>query len=93
MAVFFLDFSNARGILLSAETYTAVIASAQQDGSIRSDVDARLLAFLFDNLLTTLQFSYCCDYYEERLKIYCPDAWDDDEAMVKALLAFLRSAF
>jgi AcrR family transcriptional regulator len=79
---------------ISAEAYSTFIAQAQSAGALRRDMDPRLLAFFFDNLLMMLQFSYCCDYYRERLKIYVgEEAFADEELMVCELLKFLESAF
>ena len=79
---------------ISSAAYTALLMSAQGQGDIRSDMDPRYFAFFFDSLLMMLQFSYSCDYYKERLNIYCGGgAFFDDEAMVSELLKFLESAF
>ena len=43
----------------------------------RRDMDPRLFAFFFDNLLMMLQFSYCCDYYRARLALYCGEDRED----------------
>ena len=79
---------------LSAKTYRDFIEVAKKNGDIRTDCDSAMFAFFFDTLLMTLQFSYTCDYYRERLKLFCgDDIFDDDERMVKELLKFLESAF
>ncbi len=79
---------------LTARTYTGFIAKAMEDGDIRRDINPRLFAFFFDNLLTMLQFSYCSDYYRERFKVFCgADILDEDEKVVTELLKFLESAF
>jgi hypothetical protein len=79
---------------LTAKTYSGFIERAMKDGDIRNDIDPRLFAFFFDNLLMMLQFSYCCDYYKERAKVYCgEDFFKDDEKVVSELLKFLESAF
>ncbi len=79
---------------LTAKIYTGFIERGIEAGDIRNDIDPRLFAFFFDNLLTMLQFSYCCDYYKERAKIYCgEDIFEDDEKMVSEALKFLESAF
>ncbi|WP_326909857.1 TetR/AcrR family transcriptional regulator [Sedimentibacter sp. MB31-C6] len=79
---------------LTAKVYTEFIEKAIKDGDIRSDINPRMFAFFFDNLLTMLQFSYCCDYYLERAKIYCgEDFLNDEEKVVTELLKFLESAF
>lgn len=79
---------------VSALAYTAFIARAQADGEMRRDMEPRLFAFFFDSLLMMLQFSYCCDYYQERFLIYCgEDALADDDQVVAELLKFFESAF
>ncbi len=79
---------------ISSEVYIRFIADAKADGSIRDDIDPRMFAFFFDNLLMMLQFSYSCDYYKERFKIFCGDnILEDDEKVVTELLKFLESAF
>ena len=79
---------------ISAKAYTAFIAQAQADGDVRRDMEPRLFAFFFDNLLMMLQFSYCCDYYKERFKIYCgEDVLSQDDMVVSELLKFFESAF
>lgn len=55
--------------------------------------DARLFAFLFDSLLMTLQFSCSCDYYRERMRIFCgADAVEDDEKLTEGFLRFMCGA-
>ena len=79
---------------MTAKVYTGFIERAIKDGDIRNDINPRLFAFFFDNLLMMLQFSYCCDYYTERAKVYCgEDILEDDEKVVSELLKFLESAF
>jgi AcrR family transcriptional regulator len=79
---------------VTAKTYTVFIEKAMANGDIRKDINPRLFAFFFDNLLTMLQFSYCCDYYKERLKVYCGDeVMQDDEKVISELLKFMESAF
>lgn len=75
--------------------YITAIAQAFASGDVRQDLDPRLFAFFLDNLLTTLQFSFTCEYYRERLRIYTGiniDELNDDE-IVKQLLKFVESAF
>lgn len=79
---------------VSAGIYSTLIAQAQKEGDIRSDCDPKMFAFFLDNLLTLLQFSYTCEYYRERFKIFAGvDILDDDEKVVKQLLKFIESAF
>ena len=46
-----------------------------------------------DNLLMMLQFSYSCEYYKERMKIFCgEEIMDDDERMIEAFMNFMKAA-
>lgn len=79
----------------TSTVYITAIAQAFANGDVRQDLDPRLFAFFLDNLLTTLQFSFTCEYYRERLKIYTgvdTDTLNEDE-IVKQLLKFIESAF
>jgi AcrR family transcriptional regulator len=79
---------------LSSTVYTRFIAEAAESGDVRDDIEPRLFAFFFDNLLMMLQFSYSCDYYRERFKVYCGETFaDDDELVASQLTKFLESAF
>lgn len=79
---------------LTAEIYARFITEAKNEGDVRTDIDPRLFAFFFDNLLLALQFSYSCDYYRERFRIFCgEDILEDDERVVSELLKFMESAF
>lgn len=80
---------------ITSRKYITSIAQALACGDVRQDLDPRLFAFFLDNLLTTLQFSFTCEYYKERLKIYTgvdTDCLNDDE-IVNQLLKFIESAF
>lgn len=79
----------------TSRKYITSIAQAFANGDIRQDIDPRMLAFFLDNLLTTLQFSYTCDYYKERFEMYTGIDIDsmDDEQVVRQLLKFIESAF
>lgn len=77
----------------SAAVYSALFEKARQEGRLRTDADSSLCAFFFDNLLITLQFSYCCDYYRERMKIFCgEDIFDNDEKIITAFRGFICAA-
>jgi TetR/AcrR family transcriptional regulator len=78
---------------VTARVYTRYIADAAAAGDIRSDADAGCFAFFFDNLLMMLQFSYSCDYYKERFRLYCGDQAEDDAYVAAQLLKLLESAF
>lgn len=76
----------------SAEAYRGLIEQAQKNGQITAETDAGILAFFFDNLLMMLQFSYSCDYYKDRMKLFCGDAADDENVMADSLIRFLEAA-
>ena len=74
--------------------YVRFIAQAQEKGLVRGDLDPGLFAFFFDSLLTSMQFSYSCPYYTERMKLYAgEDILGRDEYVAEQLLRFLESAF
>ena len=78
---------------LSALVYTDLLRKAQENHMCREDADPALFAFFFDSLFMMLQFSYACEYYRERLKLYCGvDIFDDDERVERELVKFLAAA-
>lgn len=80
------------------ETCTAIVYERLMDKAKRMseqqiNIDSRMLAFFFDNLLMMLQFSYSCDYYRERMKIYCgEDIAENDEKMAEEFIRFIGGA-
>ena len=79
----------------TSRKYVTSIAEALKNDDVRPDLDPRLFAFFLDNLITSLQFSYTCDYYRERFEIYTGVNIEemDDEVIVTQLLKFIESAF
>lgn len=75
--------------------YITTIGKALANGEVREDLNPRLFAYFLDNLLTTLQFSFTCDYYKEKLKIYTgvDVIEDNEEQIITQLLKFIESAF
>lgn len=78
---------------IRSELYTKIIRLAQEAGDVRSDLDPSIFAFFFDNLLITMQLSYCCPYYQERLKLYAAEEASDNSHITNQLLKFMESAF
>ncbi len=79
---------------ISGKVYTFIIGQAQEAGIVRKDVSPKLLAFFLDNLFMMLQFSYACDYYGERFKIYAgEDILEKDDFVVEEMLKFIKAAF
>lgn len=78
---------------VSAKFYCDLIAKSQKMGKIDKNADSNLFAFFFDSILMMIQFSYSCDYYKERLKLYCgQDIFENNEKMVNELARFLLNA-
>lgn len=79
----------------TSQMYITVIAKALAAGDVRPDLNPRLFAFFLDNLILTFQFSFTCEYYKERLKIYTGVDIDEasEEEIVTQLLKFIESAF
>ena len=75
----------------SAQVYSRLIARAQEQGRISKEADSGVLAFFFDNLLMMLQFSFSCEYYRERMKIFCGEsAYKEDIA--EYMITFIEKA-
>ena len=74
----------------TALVYEQLMENAKRSGEAGIDIDSRMLAFFFDNLLMMLQFSYSCDYYRERMKIFCgEDVLDNDEKVAEEFIGFI----
>ena len=79
---------------LTANLYTELIQKAQSEHEARTDCDPGMFAFLLDNIFMMLQFSYSCDYYRERFKIYVKeDVFEQDDFVVEQTLKFIKAAF
>lgn len=79
---------------LTAELYSELVEKAQESGEARTDFDPKLFAFLLDNLFMMFQFSYSCEYYQERFKIYAgDDILSRDDFVVEQTLGFIKAAF
>lgn len=75
----------------SATVYKHLIARAQEEGRVFADIDSGALAFFFDNLLMMLQFSFSCEYYRERMKIFCGESADKDD-IAEYMITFIKKA-
>lgn len=75
--------------------YVTSICQAMEKGDVRADMNPKLFALFLDNLLTSLQFAYTCDYYREKFRVYTGiDVNEaDDEQVIDQLLRFIESAF
>lgn len=78
---------------ITCEAYKRVIADGQEQGEIRKDIDPGMAAYLVDNILMNIQFTYACDYYKERFKIYSgDDIFENDEVVIANILRFVKAA-
>ncbi len=77
----------------SCAAYKKTIEDGQKAGEIRRDIDPGIAAFLIDNILMNLQFSYACDYYSYRYKIYAgDDIMERDDFAISNILRFIKGA-
>jgi AcrR family transcriptional regulator len=78
---------------VTADLYASLIGKAQAQGLAGVDFEPRYFAFFLDNLFVMLQFSYSCEYYRERLKMYIGEnALRDDDLMREQLIKFIKGA-
>ncbi len=79
---------------ITAKLYAELIRKAQSEQEARTDCDPEMFAFLIDNIFMMLQFSYSCDYYRERFKVYVKeDVFEQDDFVVEQTLKFIKAAF
>lgn len=84
--------SDMEGV--TAKLYASIIKKAQDNGQIRKDIDPCYFAFFLDNLFILLQFSYSCEYYKQRLKMFVDEnAFDNDDLLAQELIKFVKGAF
>ena len=77
----------------TAAVYSQLLQNAKSAGKADCDLDPKLFAFFMDNLFMMLQFSYSCDYYKERMKIFCgDDIFDDTDKMTEEFMRFIINA-
>lgn len=77
---------------VTAEAYRALIARAQAEGEIRGDIDPGILAFMLDNQLISMQFSFACDYYQKRYALFVGEKnARDNEYVVNSMMRALES--
>jgi AcrR family transcriptional regulator len=79
---------------VSASVYKTAIEQGKSSGEIRQDIDTGMAAFMLDNLFMSLQFSYSCEYYSERFKMFTDEnILERDDFVVEQMLKFIKSAF
>lgn len=76
----------------SSLVYAELFENAKEKGQVNHDINPKIFAFFFDNLLMMIQFSYSCEYYRERMKIFCEeDVLNDEELLANELLKFISA--
>lgn len=77
----------------TAMVYEQLMENAKRLGEVGINIESHMFAFFFDNLLMMLQFSYSCEYYRERMKIFCgEDVLDNDEKVAEEFIRFIGAA-
>ena len=77
----------------TAKLYKTLLKEAAESGEINADISPEAFAFFFDNLLMMLHFSYACDYYQDRFRIFCgEDTPDRDEYIKEQMMRFIGGA-
>ncbi len=78
----------------TAGLYASLISDAKEKGLVRKDLDAGMFAFFLDNLFIMLQFSYCCEYYKQRMMLFVgDDVFEKDDLLAEQLMKFIKGAF
>ena len=78
---------------VTSNLYAAYIEHAKNNKKIRQDIDSRYFAFFIDNLFMMLQFSYSCEYYKNRMKIYTyKDVFKNDDTLCEQMMLFVKGA-
>ena len=78
---------------MTARIYRLAIEQGKKNGDVREDIDSAFAAYLLDSIFMNLQFSYACEYYTERMKIYTGNGTpENDDFVVEQCLKFIKSA-
>lgn len=78
---------------VTSNLYSAYVEHAKTNKQIRQGIDSRYFAFFIDNILMMLQFSYSCEYYIDRMKIYTyKDVLDNDDKLIEQVMLFIKGA-
>ena len=78
---------------VTSNLYSAYIEHAKNNNIIRKDMDSRYFAFFIDNLFMMLQFSYSCQYYKDRMKMYTyNEVFENDELLREQMMLFVKGA-
>lgn len=77
---------------ITARAYRDMIQEAQKRGEIRADIDPGILAFLLDNQLLLMQYSFACPYHKRRLALFVGQGnIQDNEYLIRSIMTALES--
>ena len=77
----------------TSKLYASLLEKAQREGKLDKKADPGIFAFFFDNLLMMLQFSFSCEYYQQRTKLFCGEAIQEQrEKMAEQFMDFITGA-
>ena len=77
---------------ISAKTYCDYMTALKEMNLLKEDIIPEAGAFLLDNCLMMLQFSYNVEYFDERKKIYLGRLYDNDDELVEQMMLMLDGA-
>lgn len=77
---------------ITAKAYTTLLAEAQSRGEIRADIDPGVLAYMLDNQLINMQFSFACNYYQKRFFMFVGEKnVRDREFVIHSMMRVIES--
>ena len=77
----------------TSKIYAELVEKAQQEGKLKYKGNPQMFAYFFDSILMMMQFSFSCEYYKERLKIFCgEEILDNKEKLAESFLGVMSSA-
>lgn len=77
---------------VTSKAYTELLRQAQQKGEIRTDIEPGLLAYMLDNQLINVQFSYACSYYGKRHSLFIGEKNAlDNEFVIDSIMRVIKS--
>ena len=91
------DREESRKVALHFESFTSsayiqLMKRGQDNGELRKDLPAEMLAFHLDNIFITLQYTLATEYFEQRRAMYFGENASDDEVLLVNTMALVKSA-
>lgn len=79
---------------ITSSAYRKLIKNAQENNEIRDDIDAGILAFMLDNQLMAMQFSFACAYYDKRYSLFLGERNSkDNEYVINNMMKVIEGMF